>query len=117
MIRPGVGPGGSWSTFAMGCNSDPPRDVARVQFRSRVAFKLVWVPNAEYDMFVLVDDDGKLLARGTPSDGPGMLPRRREREMNYHIMKGSKYATVAENIAAVEEAGASKLNSSSTQVE
>lgn len=103
----------------MGCNADPPSDVAHVQFRSRIAFKLVWVPNAEYDTFVLVDDDGKLLARGTPSDGPGMLPRRREREMNYHIMKGSKYATVAESIAAAEvsSAGASSSKLNSTQVE
>eukprot|EP00571_Detonula_confervacea_P012624 CAMPEP_0172311232 /NCGR_PEP_ID=MMETSP1058-20130122/14264_1 /TAXON_ID=83371 /ORGANISM="Detonula confervacea, Strain CCMP 353" /LENGTH=310 /DNA_ID=CAMNT_0013024351 /DNA_START=30 /DNA_END=962 /DNA_ORIENTATION=+ len=94
-----LGPGGSWSTCAMGCNKDPPSDVAHVQFRSRVAFKLVWVPNEEYDTFVLVDDDGKLLAKGKPSDGPGALPRRREREMNYQIMKGSKYATVADGIA------------------
>jgi hypothetical protein len=94
-----LGPGGSWSTCAMGCNSDPPNDVAHVQFRSKVAFKLVWVPNAEYDTFVLVDDDGKLLARGKPSDGPGALPRMRERQMNYQIMKGSKYATVAESLA------------------
>ena len=37
-----VGPGGSWSTCMMGCNSDPPRDVAHIQFKSRIAFKLVW---------------------------------------------------------------------------
>ncbi|KAL7530757.1 hypothetical protein ACHAXR_003657 [Thalassiosira sp. AJA248-18] len=97
---PELGPGGSWSTCAMGCNVDPPNDVAHIQFRSRVAFKLVWVPNAEYDTFVLVDDDGKLLAKGKPSDGPGALPRRREREMNYQIMKGSKYATVVESLAS-----------------
>ena len=94
-----LGPGGSWSTCAMGCNKDPPSDVAHVQFQSRVAFKLVWVPNEEYDMFVLVDDDGKLLAKGKPSDGPGALPEKREREMNYHIMKGSKYATAADSLA------------------
>lgn len=97
--HPELGPGGSWSTCAMGCNQDPPSDVAHIQFRSRVAFKLVWVPNAEYDTFVLVDDEGKLLAKGKPSDGPRALPRRREREMNYMIMKGSKYATVAESLA------------------
>ena len=43
---PELGPGGSWSTCAMGCNQEPPRDVAHIQFRSRIAFKLVWVPNA-----------------------------------------------------------------------
>lgn len=96
---PELGPGGSWSTCAMGCNKDPPSDVAHVQFRSRVAFKLVWVPNEEYDTFVLVDDEGKLLAKGKPSDGPGALPRMRERQMNYQIMKGSKYATAADEIA------------------
>ena len=38
----------------MGYNADPPNDVAHIQFRSRVAFKLVWVLNEEYDAFVLV---------------------------------------------------------------
>ncbi len=97
---PELGPGGSWSTCAIGCHTDPPRDVAHVQFRSRVAFKLVWVPNANYDSFVLVDDDGQLLAMGKPSDGPAALPSRREREQNYQIMRGSKYATVAESLAS-----------------
>eukprot|EP00577_Skeletonema_sp_RCC1716_P022040 CAMPEP_0113393574 /NCGR_PEP_ID=MMETSP0013_2-20120614/11975_1 /TAXON_ID=2843 ORGANISM="Skeletonema costatum, Strain 1716" /NCGR_SAMPLE_ID=MMETSP0013_2 /ASSEMBLY_ACC=CAM_ASM_000158 /LENGTH=217 /DNA_ID=CAMNT_0000277211 /DNA_START=76 /DNA_END=724 /DNA_ORIENTATION=+ /assembly_acc=CAM_ASM_000158 len=71
---PELGSGGSWSTCAMGCNQDPPNDVAHIQFRSRIAFKLVWVPNEQYDTFVLVDDDGKLLAKGKPSDGPDALP-------------------------------------------
>lgn len=97
---PELGPGGNWSTCAMGCNSDPPRDVAHVQFRSRVAFKLVWVPKDEYDSFVLVDD-GKLFAKGKPLDGPKALPHRREREMNFHTMKGSKYTLVAESLASL----------------
>ena len=96
---PELGSGGSWSTCAMGCNQDPPNDVAHIQFRSRIAFKLVWVPNEQYDTFVLVDDDGKLLAQGKPSDGPDALPRLRERMMNYKIMTGSKYASVADQIA------------------
>jgi hypothetical protein len=37
-----LGPGGSWSTCMMGCNREPPQDVAHVQFKSRIAFKLVW---------------------------------------------------------------------------
>ena len=41
----------------IGCNSDPPRDVAHVQFNSRIAFKLVWVP-PNFEKFVLVDDNG-----------------------------------------------------------
>lgn len=97
---PELGPGGSWSTCAIGCHTDPPRDVAHIQFRARVAFKLVWVPNADYDTFVLVDDDGKLLAKGKPSDGPAGLPPRQEREMNYKIMEGSKYAAAAKSLAA-----------------
>ncbi|KAL3756775.1 hypothetical protein ACHAWU_003525 [Discostella pseudostelligera] len=112
---PELGPGGSWSTCAIGCHTDPPRDVAHIQFRSRVAFKLVWVPNANYDTFVLVDDDGKLLAVGTPSDGPGALPPRRERERNYQIMKGSKYATVAESLAAASLLDANNETQSKTQ--
>jgi hypothetical protein len=37
-----VGPGGSWSTCMIGCANDPPQDVAHIQFKSRIAFKLVW---------------------------------------------------------------------------
>jgi len=94
-----LGPGGSWSTCSNGCNTDPPNDVAHVQFRSRIAFKLVWVPNKQYDTFVLVDDDGKLLARGTPSDGPHNLPSFRDRQLNFRVVQGSKYAAAAETLA------------------
>lgn len=97
---PELGRGGSWSTCAMGCNQDPPNDVAHIQFRSRIAFKLVWVPNEQYDTFILVDDDGKLLARGKPSDGPDNLPHIRERMKNYSIMKNSKYSSAADQIAS-----------------
>jgi hypothetical protein len=93
---PDLGPGGSWSTCANGCNQDPPQDVAHVQFRSRIAFKLVWCPTARFDTFVLVDDDGKELARGTPT---GDLPRIGERQANYRIVRGSKYAAAADEIA------------------
>lgn len=95
---PELGPGGSWSTCAMGCNRDPPQDVAHVQFRSRIAFKLVWVPTENFDSFVLVDDAGGELARGKPS---GALPRLRERQLNYAIVQGSKYARVADAIAGI----------------
>ena len=94
---PDLGPGGSWTTCAVGCNQNPPADVAHVQFRSRIAFKLVWVPNQNYDMFVLVDDAGKELARGKPT---GNLPRLLERQINYKLVKGSKYAVAADAIAA-----------------
>lgn len=93
---PELGPGGSWSTCALGCAKDPPQDVAHIQFRARIAFKLVWVPNEFFDTFVLVDDSGKLLAKGKPSEG---IPPLQEREMNYNIVVGSKYAREADRIA------------------
>merc|ERR1719181_2476066 len=67
--------GGSWSTCMIGCNKEPPQDVAHVQFRSRIAFKLVWAP-PDFTSFVLVDDGGKLLNSGTPK---GRLPEQRQR--------------------------------------
>lgn len=97
-----LGPGGSWSTCALGCAKDPPQDVAHVQFRSRIAFKLVWAPPL-YNVFCLVDDEGKLLAKGTPSPSAG-LPAMRERQLNYKIVEGSKYSVevdkIARNVAA-----------------
>lgn len=93
---PELGPGGSWSTCALGCNKEPPQDVAHIQFQSRIAFKLVWVPNDEFSSFVLVDDDGKLLAKGTPT---GVLPPARDRQMNYQLVNGSKYAVQADRFA------------------
>lgn len=94
---PELGPGGSWSTCANGCHVEPPQDVAHVQFRARIAFKLVWVPNENFDQFVLVDDDGKELARGYPT---GQLPGMRQRQMNYQLVQGSKYAKVVDQIAS-----------------
>ena len=49
----------SWSTCSNGCNLDPPQDVAHIQFRSRIAFKLVWAPTPGFDQFVLVDNGKK----------------------------------------------------------
>lgn len=97
-----VGPGGTWSTCMMGCNRDPPADVAHVQFRSRIAFKLVWCPvypddeDRAFSKFVLVDDAGGLLNVGSPR---GALPPLRERAMNYELVRGSKYATACEDVA------------------
>merc|ERR1712146_243431 len=92
---PELGAGGTWCTCAIGCNQSPPRDVAHVQFRSRIAFKLVWVPPA-FNSFVLVDDAGRQLAV-TPT---GHLPSLQERHQNYAIVKGSKYATAADALYA-----------------
>lgn len=71
---PALGPGGSWSTCAIGCSREPPQDVAHLQFRSRIAFKLVWAP-PHFDSFVLVDDDGALLAQVSPSPSARRLRR------------------------------------------
>jgi len=96
---PELGAGGSWSTCANGCHEEPPEDVAHVQFRSRIAFKLVWVPNENFDRFALVGDDGAELARGSPTGG---LPALRQRQMNYQLVQGSKYASAVDKIAAYE---------------
>ena len=70
------------------------QDVAHVQFRSRIAFKLVWCP-PQFNTFVLVDDEGELLASGSPS---GALPHPQERALNFRLVLGSKYAKEAEKI-------------------
>uniref|UniRef100_A0A7S0Q2L4 Uncharacterized protein n=1 Tax=Coccolithus braarudii TaxID=221442 RepID=A0A7S0Q2L4_9EUKA len=88
-----LGEGGSWSTCTNGCHLEPPSDVAHIQFRSRIAFKLVWCPDV-FASFVIVDDAGALLASGTPS---GSLPRLSERRANFGLVKGSKYAVEALN--------------------
>jgi hypothetical protein len=93
---PELGPGGSWSTCMIGCNTEPPRDVAHLQFQSRIAFKLVWVPPT-FQSFVLVDDAGALLAKGSPAEG-SQLPALEERVMNYKVVKGSKYAVEADRM-------------------
>mmetsp|Transcript_70113 Transcript_70113/g.111281 ORF Transcript_70113/g.111281 Transcript_70113/m.111281 type:complete len:241 (+) Transcript_70113:48-770(+) len=92
------GPGGSWSTCTNGAHETPPRDVAHVQFSSRIAFKLVWVPS-DFTQFVLVDDEGRELRRGRPT---GTLPSLMYRRSNYELVKGGKYAKAADAIAAGE---------------
>jgi len=64
-----------------------------------LAFKLVWVPTEDFDTFVLVDDDGEELARGYPH---GNLPGMDQRQLNYLMVEGSKYAKVADVIAPRE---------------
>lgn len=94
---PDLGPGGSWSTCMIGCNQEPPQDVAHLQFKSRIAFKLVWCP-PKFESFVLVDDAGALLNHGTPR---GDLPHMQERVQNYRVVQGSKYAVEAEKLGAM----------------
>ncbi|KAJ1629655.1 hypothetical protein T492DRAFT_1009094 [Pavlovales sp. CCMP2436] len=93
---PELGPGGTWSTCLLGCNELPPQDVAHVQFQSRIAFKLVWLPPA-FETFALVDDDGAVLARGAPT---GRVPPMRERQRNYNAVQGGKYDCAASCAAA-----------------
>ena len=108
---PELGPGGSWSTCMIGCAKDPPQDVAHVQFRSRIAFKLVWVP-PNFDSFVLVDDDGRQLAYGKPT---GKLPDKTERVQNYRVVHGSKYAMAADRLSTVVLSSSSLGNSTGPQ--
>lgn len=89
---PELGEGGSWSTCTNGCHVEPPRDVAHVQFKSRIAWKLVWCPPS-FASFVMVDDEGVLLNKGTPT---GALPGLRYRQGNFALVQGSKYAVEAE---------------------
>lgn len=37
-----LGPGLSWCTCMVGCNENPPKDVAHLHYKARIAFKLVW---------------------------------------------------------------------------
>jgi len=93
-----MGDGGSWCTCILGANEEPPRDVAHVQFQSKIAWKLVWVPGerSEFRTFVLVDDAGEFLAKGTPT---GNIPRLSERERNYEVVRGGRYARVADELS------------------
>jgi len=92
---PNTGPGGSWCTCMINCNTQPkPLDVAHVQFKSRIAFKLVWVP-PNYNTFVLIDDSGNFLNKGTPK---GNLPDISTRRKNFQLTIGSKYSKVAIDI-------------------
>ena len=75
-----------------------PTALRRLQFRSRIAFKLVWVPD-DYSRFLLVDDDGRLLATGAPT---GRLPALEERQANYAMVAGSKYGREAAQMARKE---------------
>jgi len=89
---PNLGPGGSWCTCMINCNAQPdPQDVAHVQFKSKIAFKLVWAP-PNYTTFVLIDDSGNLLNYGTPT---GNLPDINSRKDNFNLTIGSKYSNAA----------------------
>ena len=88
---------GSWGTCMIGCNKNPPEDVAHLQFESKIAFKLIWLP-PHYDKFVLVDDDGNILKNGENLDKN--FPDKFQRKMNFEIVNGpsSKYTKKLSNI-------------------
>jgi hypothetical protein len=96
-----LGPGGSWSTCMMGCHEEPPADVAHLQFASRIAFKLVWVP-PNFETFVLVDDAGALMVSGTPT---GDLPPLQQRQWNYKAVGNGRYSRAVHEMAKQMKAG------------
>ena len=115
-------------TCMIGCASDPPSDVAHVQFNSRIAFKLVWAPPL-YNRYAIsfahvilyintiiypplynthanpplynsfvLIDDDGALL-GQGSP-TGQLPASGDRRRNYSVVQGSKYAVEADKIGA-----------------
>ena len=56
-----------------------------LQFKSKIAFKLIWLPS-DFDEFVLVDDDGTILKRGRNLNKE--FPPKRERMMNWRVANG-----------------------------
>jgi len=56
---------GSWCTCALGAGDEPPHDIAHHQFRSKVAFYLVWLNGG--DKFALATEEGEKLACGQPT--------------------------------------------------
>ena len=93
---PDAGPGGTWCTCSLGANQEPPHDVAHVQFQSKIAWKLVWVPGelGDFSRFVLVDDAGTSLTTGVPT---GNVPNIMEREHNFQMLRGGRYAECAKD--------------------
>lgn len=70
--------GNSWCTCAKGA----PEDIAHVQFKSEVAFYLVWLKGG--DQFALVTEQGEHLACGHPSKD---LPTVSDRKGNWLIFE------------------------------
>ena len=61
---------------------------------------------SDFTLFVLVDDDEKLLQVGRPDPASG-LPPLRERQQNYRIVAQSKYARAADELAMNSSDGTS----------
>ena len=100
--HPELSPGGTWCTCAQGGNSEPPADVApAVLIQNRVEVSLgagsrqvnvAETSNENFSRFILVDDNGVELATGVPT---GNTPALREREHNFQMLEGGRYATAA----------------------
>ena len=83
------------------CFRDPPQDVCHVQFKSRAAWYLVWVPPT-FETFVVVDDEGEGLNVGRPT---GDLPPVEERARNFRHVDKSKYGAFANKQAIISNKG------------
>ena len=94
---PELGPGGTWCTCCPGRRRGTARGRRARNLRSAIAWKLVWVPAGGFTRFVLVDDAGKQLATGVPT---GRVPAMREREYNYRVLRGGRYAEAADAYGA-----------------
>ena len=55
-----------------------------------------YVHSKRFENALSLYTDGKLLAHGKPT---GVLPSMQDRQMNYRLVKGSKYAVEADKIA------------------
>lgn len=97
---PEKGPGGSWCTCALNANAPGgPADVCHRQFDARAGFYMVWCVESGFTTYTLVDDDGELLAAGSPT---GRLPPLAERQSNYEVFRGSKYAAACADMHSLE---------------
>ncbi|CEM02052.1 unnamed protein product [Vitrella brassicaformis CCMP3155] len=83
--------GGSWCTCHIGAGNNK-QDVCHIQFQSKIGFKLVWC-GADYDLAILVDDDGVLINSGKPT---GSLPPLSQRQANYRVVQGSLFDKCSE---------------------
>ena len=79
--------------------SDTPISLRGVSFTDGIRFDFApdeMIP--ALGVIVLVDDEGTLLAKGTPQPGSG-LPHIQQRKANFDIVRGGRYATEAEKLS------------------
>ena len=66
-------------------------------------FFIFYIIFFEYQVFILVDDDGKLLAQGTPTGN--RVPEHRQRAANWRAVGNGKYSAAALQLGAEQGAG------------